>query len=69
MSSEDALAFVFVGITGGFDVSRLHAGYTFTLGHGGRPREAFWNVALRRLTLGLAAVWGGYRLGRIAIQS
>jgi fluoride ion exporter CrcB/FEX len=52
---------VFVGILGGFTTfsSLLD---TLTLGHGGDQALAFWNVTLQT-TVGLAAVWGGYRLG------
>jgi CrcB protein len=54
--------FVFVGILGGFTTFSSFMLDTFTLGHGGHQAMAFWNVALQT-AFGLAAVWGGYRLG------
>ena len=60
--SPFARTFVFVGILGGFTTFSSFMLDTFTLGHGGEPGLAFWNVALQ-IALGLAAVWGGYRLG------
>ena len=60
--SAELRTFVFVGILGGFTTFSSFMLDTFTLGHGGEPALAFWNVALQ-VALGLAAVWGGYRLG------
>ena len=54
--------FVFVGLLGGFTTFSSFMFDTFTLGHDGDQILAFWNVALQT-ALGLAAVWGGYRLG------
>ena len=61
MSSE-MRTFVFVGILGGFTTFSSYMLDTFTLGHGGDHALAFWNVALQT-ALGLAAVWGAYRVG------
>ncbi len=60
--STELRTFVFVGILGGFTTFSSFMLDTFTLGHGGDHSLAFWNVALQ-VALGLAAVWGGYRLG------
>ena len=60
--SSEMRTFVFVGILGGFTTFSSFMLDTFTLGHGGDHALAFWNVALQT-ALGLAAVWGGYRLG------
>ena len=60
--STQLRTFVFVGILGGFTTFSSFMLDTFTLGHGGDHAMAFWNVALQ-VALGLAAVWGGYRLG------
>ena len=54
--------FVFVGILGGFTTFSSFMLDTFTLGHGGDHTLAASNVAIQ-MALGLAAVWGGYRLG------
>lgn len=61
MSSEWR-TFVFVGVLGGFTTFSSFMLDTFTLGHGGDHTLAFWNVVLQTV-FGLAAVWGGYRLG------
>jgi CrcB protein len=60
--SAEARTFVFVGILGGFTTFSSFMLDTLTLGHGGDQALAFWNVTLQT-TVGLAAVWGGYRLG------
>jgi CrcB protein len=60
--SHEMRTFLFVGILGGFTTFSSFMLDTFTLGHGGQPSLAFWNVALQT-ALGLAFVWGGYRLG------
>ena len=60
--STEARTFVFVGILGGFTTFSSFMLDTFTLGHGGDHSLAFWNVAVQT-AFGLAAVWGGYRLG------
>ena len=60
--SSEMRTFVFVGILGGFTTFSSFMLDTFTLGHGGDHALACWNVALQT-ALGLAAVWGGYRLG------
>jgi len=60
--STEMRTFVFVGILGGFTTFSSFMLDTFTLGHGGQTSIAFWNVALQT-ALGLAFVWGGYRLG------
>lgn len=60
--STEMRTFVFVGILGGFTTFSSFMLDTFTLGHGGDQALAFWNVALQT-ALGLAAVWGGYRIG------
>jgi len=60
--STELRTFVFVGILGGFTTFSSFMLDTFTVGHGGDHSLAFWNVALQ-VALGLAAVWGGYRLG------
>src|SRR4051812_17402729 len=64
--SASLRTFVFVGILGGFTTFSSFMLDTFTLGHGGDHAMAFWNVALQT-AFGLAAVWGGYRVG-LAIQ-
>jgi fluoride exporter len=56
--------FIFVGILGGFTTFSSYMLDTFTLGHGGDHAIAFWNVALQT-AFGLAAVWGGYRIGLV----
>jgi CrcB protein len=60
--SAELRTFVFVGILGGFTTFSSFMLDTLTLGHGGDQALAFWNVTLQT-TVGLAAVWGGYRLG------
>ena len=60
--SPELRTFIFVGILGGFTTFSSFMLDTFTLGHGGQTSIAFWNVALQT-ALGLAFVWGGYRLG------
>ena len=60
--SREMRTFVFVGILGGFTTFSSFMLDTLTLSHGGNHALAFWNVALQ-IALGLAAVWGGYRLG------
>ncbi len=60
--SNEMRTFVFVGILGGFTTFSSFMLDTFTLGHGGDQALAFWNVALQT-AVGLAAVWGGYRIG------
>ena len=60
--SAELRTFVFVGILGGFTTFSSFMLDTLTLGSGGHQALAFWNVALQTL-FGLAAVWGGYRVG------
>jgi CrcB protein len=60
--SAELRTFVFVGILGGFTTFSSLMLDTLTLGSGGQPWLAFWNVALQTLC-GFAAVWGGYRFG------
>lgn len=60
--SLELRTFVFVGILGGFTTFSSFMLDTLTLGHGGDQALACWNVALQT-ALGLAAVWGGYRMG------
>ena len=60
--SNEMRTFVFVGVLGGFTTFSSFMLDTFTLGHGGDQALAFWNVALQT-AIGLAAVWGGYRIG------
>jgi len=60
--TTEARTFVFVGILGGFTTFSSFMLDTLTLGSGGQQSLAFWNVALQTL-FGLAAVWGGYRVG------
>jgi len=60
--STELRTFVFVGILGGFTTFSSFMLDTLTLGHGGDSALAAWNVALQTL-FGLAAVWGGYRIG------
>jgi CrcB protein len=60
--SAEARTFVFVGILGGFTTFSSFMLDTLTLGHGGDQALAFWNVTLQT-TVGLAAVWAGYRVG------
>ena len=60
--TAEVRTFVFVGILGGFTTFSSFMLDTLTLGSGGQPSLAFWNVALQTLC-GFAAVWGGYRLG------
>jgi len=60
--SAELRTFVFVGILGGFTTFSSFMLDTLTLGNGGQPSLAFWNVALQAVC-GFAAVWGGYRLG------
>ena len=62
--SAELRTFVFVGILGGFTTFSSYMLDTFTLGHGGDHAIAFWNVALQT-AFGLAAVWGGYRIGLV----
>jgi CrcB protein len=62
--STELRTFVFVGILGGFTTFSSFMLDTFTLGHGGDHALAASNVAIQ-MALGLAAVWGGYRLGAI----
>jgi fluoride exporter len=57
-------AFVFVGILGGFTTFSSFMLDTFTVGQGGEPALAFWNVALQT-AIGLAAVWTGFRIGHL----
>jgi CrcB protein len=54
--------FVFVGILGGFTTFSSFMLDTLTLGRGGEPALALWNVA-GQTALGLLLVWVGYRLG------
>jgi CrcB protein len=60
--SPELRTFVFVGILGGFTTFSSYMLDTFTLGHSGDHAMAFWNVTLQT-AFGLAAVWGGYRIG------
>jgi fluoride exporter len=60
--SAELRTFVFVGILGGFTTFSSFMLDTLTLGSSGQHSLAFWNVALQML-FGLAAVWGGYRVG------
>ena len=60
--STELRTFVFVGILGGFTTFSSFMLDTLTLSHAGDQALAFWNVTLQT-TVGLAAVWGGYRLG------
>ena len=60
--SIEMRTFVFVGILGGFTTFSSFMLDTLTLAHDGQPALAFWNVALQTAA-GLAAVWGGYRIG------
>jgi CrcB protein len=60
--SGEMRTFVFVGILGGFTTFSSFMLDTLTLGHGPDHALAFWNVVLQT-AFGLAAVWGGYRLG------
>ena len=60
--SAEMRTFVFVGILGGFTTFSSFMLDTLTLGHGGNQALAVWNVALQT-AFGLAAVWGGYRVG------
>ena len=60
--STEMRTFVFVGILGGFTTFSTFMLDTFTLAHGGDHTTALWNVGLQT-ALGLAAIWGGYRLG------
>jgi CrcB protein len=62
--SPELRTFIFVGILGGFTTFSSYMLDTFTLGHGGDHAIAFWNVALQT-AFGLAAVWGGYRIGLV----
>ena len=54
--------FVFVGILGGFTTFSSLMLDTLVLGQAGDQSLAFRNVALQ-IAFGLAAVWGGYRMG------
>jgi fluoride exporter len=60
--STQARTFVFVGILGGFTTFSSFMLDTLTLSHGSDRGLAIANVAVQTL-FGLAAVWGGYRLG------
>ena len=60
--STELRTFVFVGILGGFTTFSSFMLDTLVLGQGGDQSIALWNVALQ-IAFGLAAVWGGYRLG------
>jgi CrcB protein len=60
--STPARTFVFVGILGGFTTFSSFMLDTLTLSHGSDRALAVANVAVQTL-FGLAAVWGGYRLG------
>jgi CrcB protein len=60
--STQARTFVFVGILGGFTTFSSFMLDTLTLSHGSDRGLAIANVAVQTL-FGLAAVWGGYRVG------
>jgi CrcB protein len=60
--STQARTFVFVGILGGFTTFSSFMLDTLTLSHGSDRGLAIANVAVQTL-YGLAAVWGGYRVG------
>jgi CrcB protein len=60
--STQLRTFVFVGILGGFTTFSSFMLDTLTLSHGADRGLAVANVAIQTL-FGLAAVWGGYRLG------
>lgn len=60
--SDEMRTFVFVGILGGFTTFSSFMLDTLTLAHGTHHSLAVWNVVLQT-ALGLAFVWGGYRLG------
>ena len=60
--STPARTFVFVGILGGFTTFSSFMLDTLTLSHGSDRGLAVANVAVQTL-FGLAAVWGGYRVG------
>jgi CrcB protein len=60
--STQARTFVFVGILGGFTTFSSFMLDTLTLSHGSDRALAIANVAVQTL-FGLAAVWGGYRVG------
>jgi CrcB protein len=57
-----ARTFVFVGVLGGFTTFSSFGLDTFTIGHGGEPVAAAWNV-LGQVGFGVAGVWVGYYLG------
>jgi CrcB protein len=59
--STGTRTFVFVGLLGGFTTFSSFMLDTFTIGQGGEQALAFWNVVLQT-TLGLVAVWAGYRM-------
>jgi CrcB protein len=60
--SPELRTFIFVGVLGGFTTFSSFMLDTFTLGHGGEHSLALWNV-VAQTAVGLAAVWGGYKLG------
>jgi CrcB protein len=60
--SPELRTFLFVGVLGGFTTFSSFGLDTFTLVQGGNHAAAAWNV-LGQLTLGLVAVWLGFRLG------
>ena len=60
--STELRTFIFVGILGGFTTFSSYMLDTFTLGHGGEPGLALWNVVMQT-GFGLLAVWAGFRLG------
>jgi len=59
--SLEARTFVFVGVLGGFKTFSSYVLDTLTLAQGGEPALAASNVAVQT-SLGLAAVWAGYKL-------
>ena len=60
--SEQARAFLFVGVLGGFTTFSSFGLDTFVLARGGHTAMAAFN-AVGQLVLGLTAVWLGYAAG------
>lgn len=61
----EARAFLLIGLLGGFTTFSAFGYETMTLARDGKTIAAMLNVALQ-VGFGLAAVWGGYSLSKLA---